>query len=200
MFYYTVLNYAFINRAIEFHALRSDKNTISEYCRKEEITIDKWIEIDNNQEEMKIFIKRVRSGDNIFLAHIITLGSSFDNVMQLLNILLKKGTIVFCIEEELQLGKGINSKLLADAFALSAKLEKSITSSRTKIGLDRIRKAGVKLGRPKGSKSKRTKLSGKEKNIKMLLKGRVSISAIARLFKVSRITVQNFIDNNNLDG
>ena len=54
------------------------------------------------------------------------------------------------------------------------------------------------LGRPKGSKSTRTKLSGKEERIKEMLQEGISKSAIARRMKVSRITLLTFIKKNGL--
>ena len=52
---------------------------------------------------------------------------------------------------------------------------------------------GVVLGRPKGRKSSKVKLSGKEDYIRELLKQEVSISEIARIYKVNRNTVSKFI-------
>jgi IS30 family transposase len=49
------------------------------------------------------------------------------------------------------------------------------------------------LGRPKGSKSKVKKLTGKEAEIKMLLDKKVSKSAIARILGVHRLTVAGFV-------
>lgn len=56
----------------------------------------------------------------------------------------------------------------------------------------------LRLGRPKGSYSKVTKLTGKEEEIRLLLQKKVSISSIAKIFEVNRRTVSNFIDTRNL--
>ena len=63
------------------------------------------------------------------------------------------------------------------------------------MSLARKKLEGVILGRPKGRKSSKVKLSGKESTIKDLLEQGVSISAIARIFKVNRATVSSFINN-----
>ncbi|UUX93131.1 hypothetical protein [Methanoplanus endosymbiosus] len=60
-----------------------------------------------------------------------------------------------------------------------------------KVSFFRLR--GVVLGRPKGSKSKRVKLSGQEDVIRVLLERKVSKCEIARIFGVHRTTVDNFI-------
>ena len=45
------------------------------------------------------------------------------------------------------------------------------------------------LGRPKGSKSKRKKLTGKDDEIARLLAKKISVSGISRLLGVHRLTV-----------
>src|SRR6266850_163120 len=60
------------------------------------------------------------------------------------------------------LGNNISSKVLAFAFSLSAEIERSMISSRTKEALARKKHEGKRLGRPKGRLSTVTKLSGKE--------------------------------------
>jgi DNA invertase Pin-like site-specific DNA recombinase len=62
-----------------------------------------------------------------------------------------------------------------------------------KEALVRKRAEGVVLGRPKGSKSKIKKLSGKEAKIKLLINRNFSISAIARILGVHRLTMTTFI-------
>ncbi len=71
-------------------------------------------------------------------------------------------------------------------------------SSRTREALSRKKSEGMKFGRPKGSLSKQTKLSGREDDIRELLKKRVSYSAIARIMKVDRITLTNFVKSRKL--
>ena len=59
----------------------------------------------------------------------------------------------------------------------------------------RKREEGVILGRPKGRKSCKVKLSGKEEYIRELRIQGVSITEIARIYKVNRNTVSAFIKN-----
>lgn len=67
------------------------------------------------------------------------------------------------------LGNNINLKVLAFAFGLSTEIERQLANQRTKEALACKRAEGKKLGRPKGSLSKHTKLLGKEEQIKELL-------------------------------
>lgn len=49
------------------------------------------------------------------------------------------------------------------------------------------------LGRFKGSRAAKTKLSGQEKRVKELLDKKVSYSAISRILGVHRLTVSSFV-------
>lgn len=102
---------------------------------------------------------------------------------------------VWTIKDNYRLGSDINSKVLALAFAfgLSAEIERNLISQRTKEALARKKAEGVVLGRPKGSKSAKTKLTGQEKKIKELLEKKVSYSAIGRILGVHRLTVSTFV-------
>ena len=72
-------------------------------------------------------------------------------------------------KERYELGNNINSKVLAFAFSLSAEIERSMISSRTKEALARKKSEGMRLGRPKGRLSRVTKLTGKDDLIREYL-------------------------------
>jgi putative DNA-invertase from lambdoid prophage Rac len=105
---------------------------------------------------------------------------------------------VYTAKERYELGNNISSKVLAFAFSLSAEIERSMISSRTKEALARKRSEGLKLGRPKGRLSKTTKLTGKEEIIKEYLRKDVPYTVIARLLDVHRLTVVSFVKSRKL--
>jgi len=72
-------------------------------------------------------------------------------IMTILNLLLEREVQVFTCKERFELGDNINSKILAFAFGLAAEIERQLISQRTKESLARLKAAGKKLGRPKGS-------------------------------------------------
>ena len=111
---------------------------------------------------------------------------------------MNKDCKVWTIKDHYRLGDDIASKVLAFAFGLSAEIERNLISQRTREALARKKSEGVVLGRPKGRKSTKVKLSGKENTIKDLLEQGVSKTQIARIFKVDRMTVYNFIERENL--
>ena len=120
-------------------------------------------------------------------------------VMSILHDCMEKDIIVYTTKERYELGNNISSKVLAFAFSLSAEIERNLISQRTKEALARKKSEGMILGRPKGSLSKKTKLTGKEQTIMDLLNKKVSVSAIGRILNVNRLTVKNYIVSRNLN-
>ena len=76
-------------------------------------------------------------------------------------------------------------------FGLFPEIDRDLISQRTIEGLARAKRDGKKLGRPKGALG-RSKLDGKEAEIKQLLEKGISKTAIAKLMDVSRPILLNF--------
>ena len=140
----------------------------------------------------------MKKGDILICSELSRLGRNLLMIMGILNECMNRDIHVWTIKDNYRLGSDINSKVLAFAFGLSAEIERNLISQRTKEALARKRAEGVILGRPKGSKSKVKKLTGKELEIKALLDKNISKSAIARILGVHRITVTNFIKESSL--
>ena len=72
----------------------------------------------------------------------------------------------------------------------------NLISERTKEGLARAKASGKKLGRPKGLG--KSKLDGKEEEIKSYLSKGVNVANIAKIFGVCRTTAKHFIETRGL--
>src|SRR5699024_2051589 len=132
---------------------------------------DKWIEetISGTKqvEERRLgqLLKKMEKDDILVCTELSRLGRNLLMIMGILNECMNRDIQVWTIKDNYRLGNDINSKVLAFAFGLSAEIERNLISQRTKEALARKRAEGVILGRPKGSKSKKVKLSGREKQI-----------------------------------
>jgi DNA invertase Pin-like site-specific DNA recombinase len=91
----------------------------------------------------------------------------------------------------------IQTKVTITMFSLFAEIERDLISERTKEGLTRARAEGKLLGRPKGIIGK-SKLDGKEKEIKEYLSKGVTRANIAKIYSVSFPTMENFIKSRHL--
>lgn len=141
-------------------------------------------------------LNKVKDNDLIICSELSRLGRSLFMIMEILNQCMSKGCRVWTIKDGYRLGDDIQSKVLAFAFGLSAEIERNLISQRTKEALARKKAEGVVLGRPKGRKSSKVKLSGKEEIVRELRAQKVTIKEIAKIYKVDRNTVSKFIREN----
>jgi DNA invertase Pin-like site-specific DNA recombinase len=193
------MHYGYIRVSTDKQTVENQRFEINRFCKEANINIDVWIEetISGTKEPEKrklgIGLHKMQKGDVLICAELSRLGRSLLMIMAILNDCMKNNIQVWTIKDNYRLGSDISSKVLAFAFGLSAEIERNLISQRTKEALARKRAEGVVLGRPKGRKSLRTKLTGKEEIIRNYLAAGFSKSAIARKLHVHRITLGKFI-------
>jgi len=199
------MNYAYIRVSTERQTVENQRFEIANFAQLKEMEIDKWIEEKISSierlEDRKFgkLLKKMKKGDQLVVSELSRMGRNLMQIMKILHDCMEKNIMVYTIKENYELGNNINSKVLAFAFGLSAEIERNLISQRTKEALARKRAQGVILGRPIGSKSFKTKLTGQEKKIQELLDKKVSYSAIGRILGVHRLTVSSFILNQKLN-
>lgn len=195
--------YGYIRVSTDKQTVENQRYEINEFCKKQEIGVDKWIEetISGTKEvknrKLGKLLNKMKKDDILICSELSRLGRSLLMIMGILNQCMQNEIQVWTIKDNYRLGNDISSKVLAFAFGLSAEIERNLISQRTKEALARKKAEGVTLGRPIGSKSAKTKLTGQEKKITNLLNKNVSISAIGRILGVHRLTVSTFVKNTN---
>jgi len=191
--------YGYIRVSTDRQTVENQRFEINQFCEKQQIVVNKWIEetISGTKEveerQLGKLLKKMKKGDVLICSELSRLGRNLLMIMGVLNECMNRDIQVWTIKDNYRLGSDINSKVLAFAFGLSAEIERNLISQRTKEALARKKAEGVVLGRPKGSKSTKTKLTGQEKQIKELLEKKVSYSAIGRILGVHRLTVSSFV-------
>lgn len=191
--------YGYIRVSTDKQTLENQRYDINQFCDRNVFVIDKWIEEtisgakDLNDRKLGKLLKKMKKDDVLICSELSRLGRNLLMIMGILNECMNRDIQVWTIKDNYRLGSDINSKVLAFAFGLSAEIERNLISQRTKEALARKKAEGVILGRPKGRKSTKTKLTGQEKKIKELLNKNVSFSAIGRILNVHRLTVSKFV-------
>ena len=196
--------YGYIRVSSDKQTVENQRFEINKFASAEGLKIDGWIEEtisgtkNYDKRKLGILLTRINTNDLIICAELSRLGRNLFMIMEILHICMNKECRVWTIKDNYRLGDDIQSKVLAFAFGLSAEIERNLISQRTKEALARKRSEGVILGRPKGKKSSRVKLSGKEDTIKTLLEQGVSKTQIATIFRVNRMTVTKFINEHEI--
>jgi len=196
--------YGYIRVSTEKQTMANQRYEINKFCSDEGLIVDRWVNETisgvKTLDERKLgkSLKKMQKGDILVCTELSRLGRNLLMIMAILNECMQNDIQVWTIKDNYRLGNDINSKVLAFAFGLSAEIERNLISQRTKEALARKRAEGVILGRPKGRKSSKTKLTGLESKIKELLDKNVSYSAIGRILNVHRLTVSKFVKDNQL--
>jgi DNA invertase Pin-like site-specific DNA recombinase len=180
---------------------QNQKYEILNYCDREKWQVDKWLELEissrRSTKERRIdeLISVLQAGDRLIVSELSRLGRSTGEVIQLVKELTTRGVEFVAIKQRLRInatnGQDITSKVMVTMFSLLAELERDLISERTKIALAHIKAKGKKLGRPKGPG--KSKLDGKEAEIRGFLEKGVTKLNIARILDVSWGTLDTFI-------
>lgn len=196
--------YAYIRVSTDKQTVENQRYEILKYSSNKRIHVDNWIEEtisgSKRSEDRKLgsVITGLKKNDILIVSELSKLGRNLMEVMSILHICMQKESKVFAIKEGYELGNNISSKVLAFAFSLSAEIERNLISQRTKEAMARMKSEGLPVGRPSGSLSKQTKLTGKEDTIRELLDKKVGVSTIGRILGVNRLTVESYIRTRKL--
>ncbi|MES2730109.1 MAG: master DNA invertase Mpi family serine-type recombinase [Bacteroidota bacterium] len=196
--------YAYIRVSTDRQTVENQRYEILKFASDKKLSIDEWVEEtvtgtkSTSERRLGSLLQQLKAGDSLLVGELSRLGRNLMEVMSILHDCMEREAKVFAIKEGYELGNNINSQFIAFAFSLSAEIERNLISQRTMEALARRKSEGMKLGRPKGSLAKLTKLTGKEAIIQELLAKRISISSIGRILGVNRLTVESFIRTRQL--
>lgn len=179
--------------------IENQRFVISQYAKKNGILINHWVEetISSrkplNKRKLSELLNHLKPGDLLIVTELSRLGRSMMEIMGIMQKCLDMKCQVLAIKENFHLGDNLESKILAFCFGISAEVERTLISERTKSSLEKLKNDGKKLGRPVGAKSKSLKLSKNKKKIFELLGQGMPKAQIARALNVDKMTVHRFI-------
>lgn len=191
--------YAYIRVSTDKQNQENQKYEIEQFANANNLNIDKWIKetISSKKplEDRKLgkLIKKLKADDILIASEISRIGRNLLQIMSILHHCMNIGCQVWTIKDNYRLGSDIQSKVLAFAFGLSAEIERNLISQRTKQCLARLRAENKHIGRPKGSKNKTNKLTGKKKLIENLLAQNIKKTKIAEMLKIDYKTLYIYL-------
>ncbi len=197
---------AYLKTSADQQDINNQKFAILDYAHKQGIHIDQFI-------ELRIFSQRspknrgidsslelLQTGDTLIVSELSRLGRSLGQIILIVDKLVKNNVKFIAIKENILLDgqQDIQSQVMVSMFRLFAKIERELVSERAKQGLKAARAQGKLLGRPKGIFGK-SRLNGKEEEIRKLLLKKVSKSSIAKIMDISRTALYQFIVSRKLE-
>lgn len=198
---------AYLRVSTDKQDISNQELEVFRYCAAQKLPVDEWVRVEMSTKKSEAargiteLVERLEDGDHLVVSELSRLGRSVQQLVTLLPVLTGKGVTVHLIKQGIVIRGGqeqdIGSKVMVTVFALLAEVERDLIRERTKMGLARAREQGRRPGRPKGSTGK-SKLDGREEEIRTLLGYGVSRRAIARMMKVNVNTMCAFIKSRGI--
>lgn len=190
---------AYLRVSTDGQDLNNQKIEISDYCEKNGMKIDEWLEIViSSRKEMKSrrideLLEKLNKGDTLIISELSRLGRSVGQIIMLIDELIKKKTFVVVIKQGIRITgeRDITTTVMVTMLGLFAEIERDLISQRTKSGLIKARREGKILGRPKGPG--KSKLDPLEEEIRGFRAAGDSKRQIARKLGISYSTLLNYI-------
>ena len=196
---------AYLRVSTNKQELENQKLEILEYAQKEGLKINTFMELQissrktTKARQIDSLLEALQEEDTLIVSELSRLGRSVGQIIQIVDTLIKKKIKFIAVKQGMIInGKtDIQTKVMVTMFGLFAEIERDLISERTKAGLAAARAKGKLLGRPKGTLGK-SKLDGKEEEIKGFLAKGVNKTAIAKILEVSRTALHSFIVSRKL--
>ncbi len=164
---------------------RVDAPQIEEYCSASGFAVDKIVVF----EDFATFCQRLKIGDSVIVASVVTLGKRFEDIIHNLKLLAEREAILYCVKEQIL----INTTLPQTADKLlniCLKLYKGMMSFRNKS----IQENLLKAGRPRGAPSHRqAEIAARHAEIMALKKEGKNTLQIAKLLGCSHSSLYRYM-------
>ena len=196
------MTHGYIRVSTDTQTVENQKVAITEYVKCYRLGKIEWtsetISGTKQPEKRKLggLLDKLQEGDTLIITELSRLGRSMTMILNVLQQLLEKSVKVIAIKEGYELGDNLQSKVLAFAFGLSAEIERTLISERTKQGLERARQQGKRIGRQPGEKIRNYKLTPHKEVIKRYIKEGRTVNSMADEFGVSWLTMKTFVTTN----
>ncbi|MCP4096108.1 MAG: recombinase family protein [Planctomycetaceae bacterium] len=182
--------------------IQKNKNDILHLANEKGLGKVEWIEeqasgrISWRKREIAQVMEDLQSGDNLVVSELSRLGRSMLECMEILSIASQKKINIYAVKGNWQLDQSIQSKILAMAFAMASEIERDLISQRTKEALAAKKRAGIKLGRPKGSGT--SKLDKHRPEIEALLETGSTQRYIASRFNTTESNLSRWMKKHGM--
>ena len=196
------LFYGYARVSTSFQSLKNKRNEIFEYVNKNNILIDKIVEVEissnKNKNERLIdeTLNKLTKGDVLIVTKLDRLGRSTIEVLQIIENIKSKGIILHIIKDRLIIDGSVSNSvndMLLTLLSGFAQMERDFISERTKSALAQRKSQGIKLGRKKGAIVKSI-YDEHLYTIKELLDKKVTISNISKIIGIgTRQSLNNFV-------
>ena len=183
--------------------LSNCKNQILHFANEKRLGNVTWIEetvsgtVDWKQRELGKVLQQLSPGDVVITAELSRFARSLRQIIEVVEYCKLHHITLHSIKGAWTIDDSLNSKVVMVILGLVSEIERDLISLRTTEALAARKKAGIKLGRPKGPGKSR--LDPFRPEIVALLRNGSPKSFVARRYNVSEPTLWNWLSKNGID-
>ena len=166
--------------------------------------IDEWVEekrsgtVDFKKRNLGDLVQKLKEGDTLIVTELSRLGRSLSMIYKIISELKDKKVRCIAIKNSFDMNPNNQNDIIAEvllfAFGLSAQIERQLISERAKQGIAVARAKGKQIGKRKGDIPYYVKLRKYQSEIVEKRKNGGSILGLAKEYKVTWKTMQNFLN------
>ena len=167
--------FSYIRVSTDTQTIKHQKDEIQRYCDLNNLTIDTNIEIeissrkDTRARKIDELLEQLNKDDILIVTELSRLGRNTGEVINLIDMILKKGVEVRILKQNLFIKESDPmNKMMITMLSMFSEFERDIISQRTKEALKGLKASGVKLGKPTGVIQKSIFDKDKEKIVELL--------------------------------
>lgn len=183
--------------------LQNCRNQILNFANEKRLGSVTWIEetvsgtVDWKQRELGKVLQQLSPGDVVITAELSRFARSLRQIIEVVEYCKLHRITLHSIKGSWTIDDSLNSKVVMVILGLVSEIERDLISLRTKEALAARKKAGVKLGRPKGPGKSR--LDPFRLEIIALLRNGSPKSFVSKRYGVSEPTLWNWLSKNGID-
>lgn len=190
--------HAYLRVSTDEQDVKNQKHGILEYANEHHFGGLRFTEdsasgkIDWRTRKLGELIEGLQQGDVLIFAEISRIARSTLQVLEVLELCMKKGISVHIAKQRMVLDGSMQSRIMATVLGLVAEIEREFISLRTKESLEKRRAEGMTLGRPKGP-APSLRLDARADEIWGYLAKGISKASVAKLVDCSQSTLHDWI-------
>lgn len=162
-----------------------DAPQIEEYCSASGFAVDKIVVF----EDFATFCQRLKVGDSVIAASVVTLGKRFEDIINNVKLLAAHGADLYCVKEQVLIDT-VLPQTADKMLNICLKLYKGVMSFRNKS----IQENLLKAGRPRGAPSHRqAEFAARHAEIMALKKEGKNTLQIAKLLGCSHSSLYRYM-------
>jgi len=199
--------YFYNRQSSDKQTLKNGETVLNNYMKSNKLSYENFIQVDEHNSAFKYgwrkrklgtdIINKIQKGDTLLVTELSRISRKLKDLLDFVDEVKKMGFKTVIMNNNLTIDDTPTTTIIIQVLGMVYEMEAKTLKERTKIGIERARKEGKQIGRPKTYEAKR-KLDDHKNDIIDLLKLGVTKKKVANKYNVCESTLYKFIKFYNL--